>query len=154
MPLWSRRHKLPESFPTDGKSPRSELVFSELRSRLCFNRKPGLRSHASVETGISFVPGNVGWHRGGPRNRRVGAPTRVTTGPSERPRGDGDPGRLPSSSRAHPHHASSQAKSQTVASPDPLTILVTSWLREYPDRSPVSLSVSTTFYCCWRDATQ
>src|SRR3990170_4937206 len=85
-----------------------------------------------------FVPCNVGWPRGGPRNRGIGAPARATPVPSERPRGDGDPGRLPYASRACPNYASSQAESQTAASPS-LTISIPCWLREYSDRSSASL---------------
>src|SRR3989337_83630 len=77
---------------------------------------PGVVSKNRGNTGISFAPGNVGLPRGGQRNRGKGAPTRATTGPSERPHGDGEPGGLPSASRARPHYASSQAKSQTTAS--------------------------------------
>jgi hypothetical protein len=71
---------------------------------------PGVVSKNRGNTGISFAPGNVGLPRGGHRNRGKGAPTRATPGPSERPRGDGEPGGLTSASRARPHHASSQAQ--------------------------------------------
>jgi hypothetical protein len=64
------------------------------------------------KTGISFVPGNVGWPPGGLRDRGVGAPARAAPGPSERPRGDDDPGRPPSPFRTRPHHAPSRAKAQ------------------------------------------
>jgi hypothetical protein len=74
---------------------------------------PGMVSKTRVKTGIiPLVPCNVGWPRGGPRNRGKGAPTRTATGPSERPRGDGDAGHLHWVSRARPHYVSSQAKSQ------------------------------------------
>jgi hypothetical protein len=76
--------------------------------------KSGVVSKIRGNTGITFVAVNVGWRRGGQRNRGKGAPTRAATGPSERPRGDGDPGRLPSASRARPQYVSSQAKSQTA----------------------------------------
>src|SRR3989337_3290549 len=56
----------------------------------------GMVSKIRGNTGITFVPGNVGWPRGGQRNRGEGAPTRAATGPSERPHGDGDPGGPPS----------------------------------------------------------
>src|SRR3990170_9038064 len=77
---------------------------------------PGVVSKNRGNTGISFAPGNVGLPRGGHRNRGKGAPARAPPGPSERPHGDGEPGGLPSASRARPHYASSQAKSQTTAS--------------------------------------
>jgi hypothetical protein len=63
-----------------------------------------------------FVPRNVGWHQGGQRNRGTGLRHGRQVASSERPRGDGDPGRVPSASRARPHYALSQAKSQTTAS--------------------------------------
>jgi hypothetical protein len=94
------------------------------RSRRCKNgyrnvarslvaSNPWMVSKTRVKTGIiPLVPRNVGWPRGGPRNRGKGAPTRTATGPSERPRGDGDTGNLHWASRARPHYVSSQAKSQ------------------------------------------
>jgi hypothetical protein len=96
------------------------------RSRRCKNRyrnvarslvapNPGMVSKIGGKTGIPCVPGNVGRPRGGPNDWGIGAPTRASTGPSERPRGDVEPGRLPSASRARPHYASSQAKSQTTS---------------------------------------
>jgi hypothetical protein len=42
----------------------------------------------------------------------VGAPARAFPGPSESPRGDGDPGRPPSASGTRPRHAPSHAKAQ------------------------------------------
>ena len=76
----------------------------------------GVVSKIRGKTVIAIVPGNGGWPRGGPRNRGIGAPTRATPGPSERPRGDADPGELPSASRARPHYAPSQPNSQMAAS--------------------------------------
>jgi hypothetical protein len=92
------------------------------------------------KTVIAFLPANGGWPRGGPRNWGIGARTRASSGPSERPRGDVEPGGLLSASRACPHYASPQAKSQTAASRS-LTISIPYW---HSDRSSVSLFLSLT----------
>jgi hypothetical protein len=89
-------------------------------------------------TVIPFIPANVGWPRGGPRNRGIGAPTRATPVPSERRRGDGDPGRLPSASRARPRHAPSHAKSQTAASSTSLSPKISFPAQSCASRSKIS----------------
>jgi hypothetical protein len=78
---------------------------------------PGVVSKIGGKTVIPFVPGNVGWPPGGQRSRGIGAPTPVAPGPSERPRGDDGPRRLPPALRARPCHTPSRAKAQTAASP-------------------------------------
>jgi hypothetical protein len=113
-------------FPAQNGEKMTTTASVSKRSRRCKNGyrniarslvapNPGMVSKIGGETGIPCVPGNVGRPRGGPNDRGMGAPTRASTGPSERPRGDVEPGRLPSASRARPHYASSQAKSQTTA---------------------------------------
>ena len=66
-------------------------------------------------------------------------------GPSERPRGDGDPGGPPPALWTRPHGAPSHAKAQRPPkngriSPPP-TIPIPSWLRECSGRSSVSLGI-------------
>src|SRR3989337_3879254 len=95
------------------RSPRCKNGYRNI-ARSLVAPKSGVVSKIRGNTGITFVAVNVGWRRGGQRNRGKGAPTRAATGPSERPRGDGDPGRLTSASRARPQYVSSQAKSQTA----------------------------------------
>jgi hypothetical protein len=115
----------------------------------------GVVSKIGGKTVIRFVPGNVGWPPRGQRNRGIGAPTPVTPGPSERPRGDDDPRRLPPALRARPCHAPSHAKAQTAASP--LTprnfdsVLAPRVLGSNL-RTPLAAPFALVF--CWRDATR
>jgi hypothetical protein len=72
-------------------------------------------------------------------------PPGATPCPSERPRGDGDPGRPPSAFATRPHHASSHAKAQRPLNngrthpPLPVAFSIPPCVREYSDRSSVSL---------------